>query len=132
MRHAIAILCLLLATSALAAETVEETLGTGEVMAFGLNTYIVYLEISDLAADPPSWVLGASGVVVGGMTLLLKDYDGTLFGHFFTGIAAADLVMGGILMHRAGKADGNPLGLRPVLRQVDGRCAPGIGLGFRF
>ncbi len=115
-----------------AAETVDETLGTGEVMAFGLNTYIVYLEISELLDDTPSWVLGTAGLVVGGTTLALKDYDGTVFSSFQTIMAATDLLMGGFLVMRANRGDEHALRIRPHLQLVEGQAAWGCALSFRF
>lgn len=130
-------LCLLMITcvlfaavSARAAETVDESLGTGEVMAFGLNTYLVYLEISELAEDRPNWVLATSGIVVGAATLALKDYDGTLFGDLFTGIAASDLLLGGILLYRNRRVE--PVAFGPIILATQSSTRLGMGLSFRF
>ncbi len=131
MRLLIPILALFLATATcMAAETVDESLPTGEVMAFGLNTYLVYLEISELTASDPSWILGASGAVVGGATLLLKDYDGTLFGHFLTGVAAADLLMGGYLYRKGRRAEG--LSVVPLILESHGEKSVGLCFRLRF
>ncbi len=133
MRFTILILLLIAAVPALATvETVDETLGTGEVMGFGLNTYIVYLEISELLDDTPSWVLGTTGIVVGAATLALKDYDGTVFSSFQTVMATTDLLMGGFLVMRANRGDKHALRIRPHLQLVEGQAAWGCALSFRF
>jgi hypothetical protein len=129
MRRLATILLLLATTPALATvETVDNTLGTGEVMAFGLNTYLVYLEISELTADTPSWVLGTAGLVVGASTLALKDYDGTVFSSFQTTMASANLLMGAYLVYQARRADESALSLRPII----GPRRVGLSLDFRF
>ena len=134
MRHLAAILFLIAATTAFAevVETVDETLGTGEVMAFGLNTYLVFLEISELTEDAPSWVLGASGLVVSAATLALKDYDGTLFSAFQTGMASANLLMGGYLVLKADHAGRHAFRIRPHVQSVEGCTAWGCALSVRF
>lgn len=129
MRTVLGILTLLLATPALATvETVDETLGTGEVMAFGLNTYLVYLEISELPADDPSWVLGTAGLVVGAATLALKDYDGTVFSSFQTTMASANLLMGAYVLYQARRDREPTLTLRPILQPR----SIGLSLNYRF
>lgn len=125
-RLGLLLVLLALALPAAAAETVDETLGTGEVMAFGVNTYLVYLELSELTADDPSWVLAATGLLAGGLTLALKDYDGTLFGDFFTGIAAVDLLLGAWLL-RAPRMKVAPI-VAP--RPRDAGLSLGISLAF--
>ncbi len=129
MRHILATLILFAAIPAFATvESVDETLGTGEVMAFGFNTYIVYLEISELPDDNPSWVLGATGMIVGATTLALKDYDGTVFSSFQTTMASANLLMGGYLIYQVRRARESALIFRPI---IEGRRV-GLSLGFRF
>ncbi len=133
MRRIAAILLILAAAPALATvETVEDSPGTGEVMAFGLNTYLVYLEISELTADTPSWMLATAGMVVGAATLALKDYDGTLFSSFQTGMASADLLMGGFLILKADRQAEHALRIHPHVRLVDGQAAWGCALRIRF
>jgi hypothetical protein len=102
VRCAFALLVLLLTTSLsptpAAADTVDDTLTTNEVMAFGLNTYLVFLEISELTAQRPRLLLAAAGALTGAATLVAKDYDGSLFSAFLTGMAAADLLLGSVLI----------------------------------
>ncbi|MCB9513863.1 MAG: response regulator [Candidatus Latescibacteria bacterium] len=56
-----ALLVLLFVPRLACADTVDDTLTTNEVMAFGINTYLVFLEVSELTAQPPRLLLAAAG-----------------------------------------------------------------------
>ena len=111
------------------ADTVDDTLTTNEVMAFGLNTYLVFLEISELTAAPPRLVLATAGALVGAVTLAAKDYDGSLFSAFLTGMAAADLSLAGILIVRNRRAR---VALTPILELAPGGGRAGLALTGSF
>ena len=112
------------------ADTVDDTLTTNEVMAFGINTYLVFLEISEFTAQPPRLLLAAAGGLTGAATLAFKDYDGSLFSAFLTGMAAADLVLGGVLVVQNRRLR---VSLAPLLRPVPGgELGSGLQLAVRF
>ena len=121
-----AVLVLLFVPRLACADTVDDTLTTNEVMAFGINTYLVFLEVSELTAQPPRLLLAAAGGLTGAATLAFKDYDGSLFSAFLTGMAAADLVLGGVLVVQNRRLR---VALAPVLEPAPGG---GYATGLQF
>ncbi len=103
---------------------------TTEIFAFGLNGYLVFLEISDVGDYRPSRMLGGIGMATGALTLALKGYDDDLFSGLLTAVAVTDIVLGLTIVIRARSIDKRGLSLHPVIKGTP--SGPAAGLMLRF
>jgi hypothetical protein len=112
------------------AQAQERDRSTGEIVALGLNGYLVFLEISEIGDSRPSRWLGRIGAATGIVTLGLKSYDGGLFSGLLTTAAIADTALGLSIVIRAERGGGRKLTLGPVVRPTPDGPAAGFALRF--
>jgi hypothetical protein len=130
MRKPFILLLLSFLAASTGVEASPEGPSTTEIVALGINSYLVFLEISELGDSRPSKLLGGIGMAAGALTLALKSYDGSFFSGLLTTAAAVDIALGLTIVIRADRLKNRRLILRPEFRLTPKGPAAGIALRF--